>query len=259
MDGIVKNSFKLLSAQKTIYQFSRSLVILERRNPVQLQKKNSKQKPVLKGRHFVYDVVENLDIKKKENIDVILTSFIEGLGHKGEIVSVKPSFAYDHLLLPQLAVYASPENIENMKNNLYVARDEEKPSSIYSLKTMKYLQNMVLGVCMNKDEPWTIEKWHIRVALRKMNIHVLNDDCIEIPKKPISGPNLTLEGKSFISYVTINKKERAAIQCRVHHWSTKLADRLPYQEFFYLDSPDPIFPEEKELLESLRANKKAKA
>lgn len=69
---------------------------------------------------------------------------------------------------------------------------------------MKYLKRIVVGVSMNKNEPWTIEPWNIRVSLRKMNIHVLSDDSIELPKEPISGPDLTLEGKSFIVYITVS-------------------------------------------------------
>jgi large subunit ribosomal protein L9 len=57
---------------------------------------------------------------------------------------------------------------------------------------------------MNKDNPWTIEPWHIRVSLRKMNVHVLNDDSIKLPDQPISGPDLTLEGKSFVVFITVS-------------------------------------------------------
>lgn len=63
---------------------------------------------------------------------------------------------------------------------------------------------MVVSVSMNKDIPWTIEPWHIRVSLRKMNVHVLNDDSIELPEQPISGPDPTLEGKSFVVYITVS-------------------------------------------------------
>lgn len=63
---------------------------------------------------------------------------------------------------------------------------------------------MVVNVSLNKDEPWTIEPWHIRVSMRKMNVHVLKDESIEIPEKSISGPDLTLEGKSFVVYITVS-------------------------------------------------------
>lgn len=253
MDGMLKNFSKLLSVHRPIHQFNRSLVILKRRHEVSLQKKGSKQKPVLKGRHFIYDVEEYTDVKKKEKMNVILTEHIEGIGHKGELVSVRPTFAYEHLLLPKLAIYASPENLESMKNNLHKIDNSDKPSSIYVLQTVKYLKKMVVSVSMNKDEPWTIEPWHVRVSLRKMNVQVLNEDSIELPKEPISGPDLTLEGKSFVVYITINKKERVPVQCNVHHWSTKLADRLPSTKF-YKQTPIAIFPEQAELLKSMREN-----
>jgi len=140
MDGILRNFPKLLSVQSPIHQFNRSLVILKRRHPVQLQKKNSKQKPVLKGRHFIYDVVEYPELKKRKKMNVILTQYVEGLGHQGEQVSVRPAYAYENLLIPKLAVYASPENLENMKNNLYKPKDLETPSSINALQTVKYLK-----------------------------------------------------------------------------------------------------------------------
>lgn len=69
---------------------------------------------------------------------------------------------------------------------------------------MKYFKKMIVNVSMNKDEPWTIEPWHIRVSLRKMNIHVLSDESIELPEQPISGPDLTLEGKSFVVHITVS-------------------------------------------------------
>jgi len=62
---------------------------------------------------------------------------IIGLGHQGEQVSVRPTYAYENLLLPKLAVYASPENLEYMKNNLYQPKDTEKPSSINALQVIK--------------------------------------------------------------------------------------------------------------------------
>jgi large subunit ribosomal protein L9 len=138
-----------------------------------------------------------------------------------------------------------------MKNMLYQAKNDDKPSSIYALQTLKYLKHMVISVSMNKDEPWTIEPWHIRVSLRKMNVHVLSDESIELPKHPISGPDLTMEGKSFVVYITINNKEKVAMECNLHHWSTKLADRFPRTEFFKR-TPVAILPEQTELLMSIR-------
>lgn len=49
-------------------------------------------------------------------------------------MSVRPAYAYSNLILPKLAVYASPENLEKMKNELYQTENEEKPSSITALQ-----------------------------------------------------------------------------------------------------------------------------
>lgn len=59
---------------------------------------------------------------------------------------------------------------------------------------------------MNMHEPWTIEQWHIRVTFRLNGVHILSDDCIELPENSINGPNLNLEGKDFAVHVTVNNK-----------------------------------------------------
>lgn len=87
----------------------------------------------LRGRHFVYDLVEDTNVRKKANIDVVLTSYVEGIGRKGEVVSVKPNVAYDKLLLPGLAVYHTPENVEKYSKFLDSAEDDdERHSSPFS-------------------------------------------------------------------------------------------------------------------------------
>lgn len=60
-------------------------------------------------------------------------------------MSVRPSFAYDYLLLPKLAVYASPENLENMKNNLYKVNDGDKPSSVNALQVFTVKHIKIIG------------------------------------------------------------------------------------------------------------------
>lgn len=59
--------------------------------------------------------MEFQDIKLQPDLQVILTSYVAGLGNIGDKVSVRPHFAYENLLLPGLAVYATPENVEKYK------------------------------------------------------------------------------------------------------------------------------------------------
>lgn len=95
-----------------------------------LYRKNEKPRK-LRGRHFNYILVEDANTKLQPNVEVILTSYVEGIGRKGETVSMRPNVAYQKLLLPGLAVYASPENIQKY-SQMEVHDDEEKHSSQFA-------------------------------------------------------------------------------------------------------------------------------
>lgn len=56
---------------------------------------------------------------------------------------------------------------------------------------------------MNKEMPWTVEPWHVRASFRKAGVHV-PDEAIQLPDKPITGPNLDLEAKQFFVTVTVS-------------------------------------------------------
>lgn len=70
----------------------------------------------MKYKHYVYDFVKDTNIEKQPNIDVLLTSYVDGVGNPGDKVSVSQNYGYNELLLPKLAVYATPENLEKYKN-----------------------------------------------------------------------------------------------------------------------------------------------
>lgn len=89
------------------------------------------------------------------------------------------------------------------------------------------LQNRVVAVVMNKDMPWTLEPWHVRVSLRKMGVYIREQD-IKMPEAKISGPNLDIQNKEFVVEIKVSDQEKANIRCRIHHWSTDIRERLPY-------------------------------
>jgi large subunit ribosomal protein L9 len=63
-----------------------------------------------------------------------IISFFTGVGMKDDIVSVRPEFGRNNLILPGLAIYASPDNLE-LRNKRLAAKTEteaEKHSSRYS-------------------------------------------------------------------------------------------------------------------------------
>jgi len=108
------------------------------------------------------------------------------------------------------------------------------------------LGTKVFAIVMNKEQPWVLEPWHIRVSLRKAGFHILKDNSIELPKEKITGPDLMKQGKDFFATVTINNTEKARIRCRIHHWSTEPSDRLPYVFEHYKLDAEPIFGTESE-------------
>ena len=60
----------------------------------------------------------------------------------------------------------------------------------------------ILKVYVSKENPWTLEKWHIRAAFRRSSFWV-PDHAIKMNERPVSGPNAELEGKVFLVTVTV--------------------------------------------------------
>lgn len=99
--------------------------------PAELHKKNQKPRK-LRGKHYNYLLVEDQNTKRQPDIELILKQFVEGVGRKGDVVKVRPNFGYNHLLLPNLAAYATPENAEKYKAKEGEESEEEKHSSQYA-------------------------------------------------------------------------------------------------------------------------------
>lgn len=228
--------------------FLQNTYILKRRHPPYLHKKNSRSKR-LKPKHFIYDFVENTNGRQKEPLDLILKQYVSGLGNVGTRVSMHPSIAYPKLLLPKLADYATPENIEKYTKLATDLGDDIPFSSSSVEKTIKYLSHKRISIVMSKEIPWTLEKWHIKASFRKAGIYI-PEDAIMMPEKPISGPNLDLEEKEFYVTLTINNREQVKVRCRLHHWSP-LDKSMHTQSEFWKELSEPIFPEDKAILDSL--------
>lgn len=232
----------LFLPHQNVYQQFRTTFILKRRWPPGLVKKGRDPSTKrMRARHFIYDLVEDTDSRKKKELEVILTDFVAGLGNRGDRVIMKQKVAYHQLLLPGLAVYASPENIEKFSHFKDDGDYKPKYSSPFVLKTINILQNTNVIVLMNKDVPWTIEPWHVRMSFRKAGIHVPEDNIL-LPEEPICGPNMELENKFFEVTVTINNTEKVSVKCVIHHWSTYVSDKLAPAEDLADQPRTPVFP-----------------
>lgn len=203
----------------------------------------------LKQRHFIYDLVEDTDVKKKKPIDVILTCYVEGIGDRGDRVTMPPLRAYNRLLLPGLGVYATPENIVKYDSE-NEDRAKTKYSSPYVPRTVDILKNYLLNITMSYENPWKLEKYHVRSALRKAGIF-LTDDCLTLPERDIIGPNVEYENKEFYITITINKREQVKVRCRIHHWSNSVTAKIPVVKDFYKKKSEAIFPEDQAVLDEM--------
>ncbi|GLV42250.1 mitochondrial ribosomal protein L9 [Carabus blaptoides fortunei] len=238
----------LLQTESILQQQLRTTFVVERKWPPSLTKSNGKPKP-LRGRHYVYELVKDTTVEKQSNIDVVLVSYVDGIGNVGDRVSVKPTVAYNSLLLPGLAVYATPDNV-NKYANKGQTEEVEAHSSPFAQRTVNVLSRLTLAVVMNKDVPWTLESWHVKASFRKSGYHVA-EDAITLPSKPIQGPDMSLQDKEFFVTVTVNKMESVKVRCRIHHWSTKITERLPYVFEYWKQRTEPVFAEDAPVLAAL--------
>lgn len=202
-----------------------------------MHKKNGKAKP-LKAKHFIYDLVVDTNIKKQPDLEVVLTTYVKGIGNKGDIVALRPNQAYNKLLLPGLAVYKNPKNMEKYKIQ-ESSGEERKHSSPTAQRCVDIIERMILKVNMNRHNPWVIEPLHILVSLRMAGINIKDNDesCIELPKQPINGPDLNKQNKEFISIITINQCEKARLRCRINHYSSNPEERI---EFSYKEPGESL-------------------
>ncbi|KAL1461832.1 hypothetical protein WDU94_013702 [Cyamophila willieti] len=225
---------------------SRSTYILERARPLPRIYPRQRKRPYMNRSTYVYKVVQQPydRLMRQQDLQVILVQYVEGLGKAGDIVTVNPNYAYNNLLLPKLAIYASPENLANA--SLYKKSAEEEAYSSKTSKTlMRLLPYHTIPVVLNQDNEWTIEPWHIKASARKVGIHVLNEASIQIPGPPIRGPDQSLHGKDFIAIFKVNNKETIKMRCKIFIWATKPAERNSIENQFWCFKGEPVHPEVK--------------
>lgn len=106
---------------------------------------------------------------------------------------------------------------------------------------------------MNLDNPWTIEKWHIRTNFRRAGYWV-PDEAIELPPLPISGPDMGIENREFYVTVTVNKDDSAKVRCRLNHDTIDVSKKSSLEgQVFEEEESLPVFPQFKEVLDSMPA------
>ncbi|KAK4884808.1 hypothetical protein RN001_001079 [Aquatica leii] len=237
----------VLLQRETIFQQQlRTTFVLKRKYQAPLHKLGLRPKR-LRSKYYIYELVKDTDIERQPELKLILTQYVDGLGNPGDQVSVSVNYGYNKLLLPGLAVYANPENIQLYKDGSSY-QNEPKHSSPYAHLTAQVLSNKIISVVMSKDNPWTIQPWHIKTSFRKCGF-IVPEHAISIPKKPIQGPDMNLQNREFFVTVTINNCEKVNVKCKIHHWSTDISERMPHVHEFWKNSPGSVFSDETEMTE----------
>ena len=184
-------------------------------------------------KYMVYEIEEKE--QPHQLVKVILLRNVDDYGVKGQIVTFPDLEVHRDLLLLGYAVYHNPQNMEKY-SDIIIPEDTTMNSSESARLLANHWSKRVLDVCMNMDNAWTIDRWHIKAALRKHKTWA-QEENIEIPGGSISGPNLDLENKEFIAVLTINNFEKVKIRCRIHHLTTD-ASRAIKLESWYFRQPE---------------------
>ena len=164
--SLVKYLTNQIIASSTIIDKRFYTVIVERiHKPPIVRKGRDPRSRHLKSLHFQYKLVDTLHSKKWGNVDLILTEYVEGVGHKGELINVPRHDAYYHLLPARLAVYPTEEYLELFKKERESLSSKAKVSP-FAMKTKEEIEKMILEIPMNMSFDWTLKPDNIRIALR---------------------------------------------------------------------------------------------
>ncbi|KAK4475248.1 hypothetical protein MN116_000779 [Schistosoma mekongi] len=150
--------------------------------------------PKLTTNDMVYEEIKS-EKDESQCINVLLTENIPGLGSIGTITPVHRNRFWRYLYIRGLAELPTEERISEMKR-----KQSERPRVLCgeSYVLQQRLSNMTLYVPMNSSRDWTLNKTHIRVALRRYGISV-KEDCISLPKENITSKIATCPFKISVN------------------------------------------------------------
>lgn len=158
---IMNKLYRCLATQSRSYT-----VIVERYTKPPIMKAHEDQrKRNLKSDHYQLKFVDCLHNKKWGNIDLILTEYVEGIGHKGEIVNVPRHTAYYELLPSRQAVYVTDEYLKFYEKDRQALAGKAKVSP-FAKRTKDELEKSVIEIPLNMSVEWKLNEDLLRIALR---------------------------------------------------------------------------------------------
>jgi len=151
--------------------------------------KGGRSRPEWEQMNELYKILQVKEvITYPEDMDCLLTDFVDGLGIRGDKVSVKREIFHDELYPEGLAVYASPDNIAEFEEERQIQGIEGEATrlGVNARMTMKELNNMSLNIPLKEGGDWTsLSKKHVQVAFRLKGIE-LEEECITLPEDEVT-------------------------------------------------------------------------
>jgi len=198
----------------------------------------------------IYEVIQHTECEKKKLVSVVLKEYVEGHGDAGDVIDVLPGTARYALILPGLADYATPEAIAKAKDRSD-GIERKSFSSRYASTTIRIMRNRLFSLDMSETVPWTLEPWHIRVALRKYGL-LAPESAIKLPLDDIHGPSDEVFNKDLIVTVLINGKDEAPCRLRIKSAKQTIASLLDEGDKpWYLDEVDALLDSQSEQVKEM--------
>ncbi|XP_067942472.1 large ribosomal subunit protein bL9m-like [Watersipora subatra] len=205
----------LLISRFLQFQPNRTKVILRRVNPLPLHRMDaSVTSRKMKERDYLYSVVQNKYVTRRPEIECILTTHVDNLGARGQVVMVDRMLFRQYLYPTGAALYASPQNLAELKN-LTEGTIMKTP---HALQMYRLLCGMNLPIKMNHFKPWTLSKGHVMAAFRHQGIIIDSQESITLPQEPIT--NEHNEQVPFEVKVTVNGLDVATVTCYKQPYTT---------------------------------------
>lgn len=135
----------------------------------------------------MYRLVEDTKHQPKGELELILTQAVEGLGRRGDLVSVKKHVGRNKLLPQGLAVYASPENRKMFEEEkLHQEGKLEVQQTQSGERTLKFLKSCRLEVGMKNNVKWELNNEIVaRHFFKNLRVFV-PPHALKLPEEPIT-------------------------------------------------------------------------
>ncbi|OWK50910.1 39S ribosomal protein L9, mitochondrial [Lonchura striata] len=162
-------------------------VVVERVYPVPLARAGAVPRP--QPRRFrVFRLLRDGKHRPRGELELLLSRAVQGLGGRGDVVSVGKSRGRNQLLAQGLAQYPSPENLRRFQRERELAQQGklEEPQTLSGQKTLEFLRRCRLQVGMKNNRSWELSPAIVaRHFLKNLGVSV-PPHALRLPPEPIT-------------------------------------------------------------------------